>query len=79
MPYDNARSLAIVAKQKSAEVADVVIAVLFRDSDGASSAGRGNWQNKYDTILKGFEHEQFSHGVAMVPNPKSESWLLCAL
>jgi len=29
--------------------------------------------------LKGFEQESFEHGVPMIPNPKSEAWLLCAL
>jgi len=30
-------------------------------------------------MLNGFAHEGFDSGVPMLPNPKSEAWLLCAL
>lgn len=30
-------------------------------------------------MLNGFAYEEFQCGVPMVPNPKSEAWLLCAL
>jgi len=77
--FYNARALAQCANALAAEIGDDVIAVLFRDSDGTASAGRGDWQTKYDSMLQGFEAEDFSHGVAMIPRPKSEAWLLCAL
>jgi len=77
--FENARLLAVVAKQKSVEVNDTVLAVLFRDSDGTASAGRGDWKNKRDSMVKGFEVEAYEFGVPMVPNPKSEAWLLCAV
>ncbi|EIK44761.1 hypothetical protein O59_002484 [Cellvibrio sp. BR] len=77
--FENARTLAIAAKQKSEEVNDTVIAVLFRDADGTASAGRGNWRDKYASIVKGFAAENYDLGVAMLPNPKSEAWLLCAV
>lgn len=78
--YENARALAIAAKEKSAEINDTVIAVLFRDSDGTASAGRGHWESKRQSILDGFEQEDFKeYGVAMIPKPKSEAWLLCAV
>lgn len=77
--FNNARALAQCAKELAAEIGDDVIAVLFRDSDGTASAGRGDWQTKYDSVLQGFEAEGFPHGVAMIPRPKSEAWLLCAL
>lgn len=77
--FNNARALAQCANALAAEIGDDVIAVLFRDSDGTASAGRGDWQAKYASILEGFEAEGFSYGVAMVPKPKSEAWLLCAL
>ncbi|MCH1925486.1 hypothetical protein L9G74_12205 [Shewanella sp. C32] len=76
--YENARALASLAKQKSIEVQDKVIAVLFRDSDGTASANRGNWSDKRESMLRGFNDEEYSLGVAMVPKPKSEAWLLCA-
>lgn len=77
--FHNARALAQCAKALAVEVGDDVIAVLFRDSDGTASAERGDWKTKYDSILEGFKAERFSYGVAMMPKPKSEAWLLCAL
>lgn len=77
--FENARALAIAAKAKSVEIEDTVIAVLFRDSDGTASASRGDWQNKRNSMIAGFEAEDFNFGVAMVPKPKSEAWLLCGL
>lgn len=77
--YRNARALALCAKEKAAELNDVVVAVLFRDSDGAASAGRGLWKDKWQSMLDGFEVEGFKTGVPMLPKPKSEAWLLCAL
>ena len=77
--YENARTLAAAAKAKAEEVGDNVIAVLFRDSDGTASAGRGNWRDKRNSMINGFKVEEFGWGVAMIPKPKSEAWLLCAL
>lgn len=77
--YENARAMAVVAKMKSEEIKDQVVAVLFRDSDGTVSADRGNWRDKRESMCKGFKAEDFDLGVAMVPKPKSEAWLLCAL
>ena len=77
--FNNARALAQCAQVLADEIDDDVIAVLFRDSDGTASAGRGDWQTKYNSVLQGFEAEGFPHGVAMIPMPKSEAWLLCAL
>lgn len=76
--FNNARALAIAAKMKSREVNDAVIAILFRDSDGTASAGRGNWQNRRNSMIEGFRAEAYEFGVPMVPKPKSEAWLLCA-
>lgn len=77
--YENARSLAVAAKQKAEEKQSAVIAVLFRDADGTASADRGNWQDKYNSMKKGFEAEGYPFGVPMLPKPKSEAWLLCAV
>ncbi len=30
-------------------------------------------------MIKGFDYEHFAGGVPMIPKPKSEAWLLCAL
>jgi hypothetical protein len=77
--FNNARVLARIAKAKATLLKDEVVAVLFRDSDGTASAGRGLWQEKRESMLHGFEEEGFSKGVPMIPKPKSEAWLLCAL
>ncbi|MBE0435560.1 MAG: hypothetical protein IBX56_07120 [Methylomicrobium sp.] len=78
--FENARALAIAAQRKSLEInGDKVIAVLFHDSDGTASAGRGDWANKRQSILAGYAVENYEYGVAMMPKPKSEAWLLCAV
>lgn len=74
--YQNARALASLARDLKEED---VIAVLFRDGDGTASSRQTLWQNKMQSMLNGFEVEQFSTGVPMVPKPKSEAWVLCAL
>ena len=75
----NARALAIEAKKLELELNDTVVAVLFRDADGTQSSGRGEWQAKWDSMKNGFVDEGFNRGVPMVPKPKSEAWLLCAV
>ncbi|NOQ35509.1 MAG: hypothetical protein GQ569_06390 [Methylococcaceae bacterium] len=75
----NARALAIEAKKLEEELNDSVLAVLFRDADGTQSSSRGEWQAKWNSMLKGFQEEDFKRGVPMIPKPKSEAWLLCAL
>jgi hypothetical protein len=77
--FENARALAIAAQLKSEQIGDKVIAVLFRDSDGTASARRGDWANKRNSILAGFAVENYPYSVAMLPKPKSEAWLLCAV
>jgi hypothetical protein len=77
--FNNVRLLARIAKEKQDEKDDEVVAILFRDSDGTASSGRGEWADKRQSMLNGFEHEQFPRGVPMIPKPKSEAWLLCAL
>jgi hypothetical protein len=74
--FNSARILAKIARELKN---DDVIAVLFRDSDGTASAGRGLWADKHASMLDGFAEEGFANGVPMLPKPKSEAWLLCAL
>ena len=76
----NAIALAKVAKEKSNELDDEdVIAILFRDSDGTNSTSKGMWEDKIASIENGFKMEKFTKGVGMIPKPKSEAWLICAL
>ena len=76
----NAITLAKIAKEKSKELKDDdVIAILFRDSDGTNSTSKGMWEDKVESIENGFKMEKFIRGVAMIPKPKSEAWLICTL
>lgn len=77
--YRNACALALCAIDKEAELHDEVIAILFRDSDGTASADRGLWKSKWDSIIKGFSDLGFEQGIPMIPKPKSEAWIICAL
>lgn len=77
--FNNARALARIAHDIESELNDKVVAVLFRDSDGTASAGRGLWEEKVQSMLDGFAEERFDRGVPMVPKPKSEAWVICAL
>jgi hypothetical protein len=74
--YKNARALALLAQELDSEE---MIVVLFRDADGTASSDRGEWQDKWNSMLAGFEIEGMATGVPMIPKPKSEAWLLCAL
>lgn len=75
----NTQALAEVAKQLAVDKNDKVVAVLFRDADGTASSGRGEWQAKWRSMSRGFRAQEFYNGVPMIPKPKSEAWLLCAL
>ena len=77
--FKNARGLAQLAKARAVRDDCAVAAVLFRDSDGTVSSERSLWHDKVDSMEAGFEVEGFDLGVPMVPKPKSEVWLLCAL
>lgn len=77
--FRNARALAAIANEKSRQAGSPVIAILFRDSDGTASAGRGLWEQKWQSMLDGFSAEQCPTGVPMLPKPKSEAWLICSL
>jgi len=76
--YENARRLALKASQMQVDLGRVVIPVLFRDADGAQSSGRGEWSAKWVSMLNGFSAGQCEFGVPILPQPKSEAWLLCA-
>ncbi len=75
----NANTLGVMAKALQKETGVEVIAVLFRDTDKTNAAARTLWQEKNDSIQFGFQRAEFTRGVAMLPLPKSEAWLLCAL
>lgn len=75
----NAQALGLLATQASAQEEQPVLAVLFRDGDGVRATPAGEWQEKVDSMHRGFALVGCDTGVPMVPRPKSEAWLLCAL
>jgi hypothetical protein len=77
--YKNARLLARISREQERQINDDVVAVLFRDSDDTASDGRGLWDDKRQSMLDGFEIEKFKRGVPMIPKPKSEAWIICAV
>ena len=74
----NARCLAILAKQLQPEQ-PIVLPILFRDADGTASSDRGEWGDKWKSILDGFQAEGIHWGVPVLPRPIVEAWILCAL
>ena len=67
--FNNARILSRIAKEQASKRNDDVVAVLFRDSDGTASAGRGFWEEKRQSMLDGFDEEKFAGGA---DDPKTE-------
>jgi hypothetical protein len=72
--YKNAYTLGQIALEKGCDVA-----ILFRDADGTHSTVPSNWRTLVQSILDGFEDSGFQNGVAMVPKPTGEAWILCCL
>lgn len=78
--YINAWMLGEAAKDFEQLHNDIAIAVLFRDSDGTHTAGASEWSAKWQSMHSGFQRAGLgARGVPMLPKPKSEAWLLCAV
>ena len=77
--FKEARALARLALEETRNEGSPHGAVLFRDADGTRSTERGRHQTRLRSIQDGFAAEGFDLGVPMVPKPKSEAWLICAL
>lgn len=77
--YKNARAFARIAIEREHARNDEVVAILFRDSDGTAAAGRSLWEDKRQSMIDGFDDESFDRGVPMIPKPKSEAWIICAV
>lgn len=75
----NAQVLGLLAKADSQDSKQPVVAVLFRDADSTRSSSRKQWEEKFESIRRGFALAEFHAGVPMLPRPKSEAWLLCGL
>ena len=77
--YKNALGLSKIAKEKCEEKSDNdVIAVLFRDCDGTGTSSSTLWNDKIKSMEIAFGQVGIN-GIPMIPNPKSEAWLICAL
>jgi hypothetical protein len=74
--YNNARALALLAKELKKEN---LVVVLFRDGDGTRISQRQELENKFQSMLNGFQVEGLTTGVPIIPKPKSEAWWLCVL
>lgn len=78
--YINAWMLGEEAQRLALAEEDRAIAVLFRDCDGTRSAAASLWQDKWQSMRNGFDRSPLGlRGVPMLPKPKSEAWLLCAV
>lgn len=77
--FKGARALAKLAKQETENDETPRAVVFFRDADGTRSTERGLYEARVKSMIDGFEIEEFYLGVPMVPKPKSEAWLICAL
>lgn len=59
---------------------DKAIAILFRDTDGTRSTQKNLWETKFSSMEMGFQQSGLGiRGVPMLPKPKSEAWMLCAV
>jgi hypothetical protein len=77
--FKNAYALGTYASGIEEENECETMAVLFRDADGTRSTQSGLWEGKVKSMNLGFVAAGYPRGVPMVPKPKSEAWLLCAV
>ena len=79
----SSHALALLAFELSSEQADApVVAVFFRDCDGTRTTPLSRYDALYESIKGpkgGFGGAGLLSGVPMLPKPKSEAWLLCAV
>lgn len=75
----NAQVLGLLAKNLMHNRQDDVVAVLFRDADQTRACNADAWEERRQSMKNGFRLAEFDNGVPMIPRPKSEAWLLCAL
>lgn len=76
--FHNAWTLGCIALEQESARNDRGIAVLHRDSDPTTSSKSAEWASKFKSMHDGFLRAGYDRGVAMLPKPISEAWLLCA-
>jgi hypothetical protein len=70
--YDQAAALAHEAKKQ-----DICGAIYFQDCDRTSrEPSAKTWETLHNAVTLGFQKENFTEGVPMIPNPRSEVWFL---
>jgi len=77
-----ARALGCVAHYLADKTKRTVIPIFFRDYDGSHSRRPEEAKKIFESIVgekQGFGQLNIKSGVAMLPRPTSEVWLLCAL
>ena len=75
----NYKALLAVSYKLSKETECDVLPILFRDTDGSQSEQRNKlWTNKRKSIANCINSNEI-YVCPMLPNPKSEAWLLCPL
>lgn len=75
-----AQALAAVALALGAKLRTPVVAVYFRDCDGSAASASTRHDELYRSMQeRGFHVFGLKSGVPMIPKPKSEAWLICAL
>jgi hypothetical protein len=77
--FKSARALGSMAVKREADGLGPHMAVLFRDCDGTRSDTQRRWDDLHKSMVDGFAVANTERGVPMIPNAKSEVWLLCAV
>ena len=74
-----AAALAEFAMQSEGAYGGPSVAVFFRDSDGTQASPDDHWEQFTEAVEAGFRAVGYRGGVPMIPKPKQEAWLLCAM
>ena len=75
-------ALAEITKEHFPETWGNSLAVYFHDCDGTRSELDREPQmqaNRVKAVQSGFKAAEYAHGVAMIPKPTSESWIICSV
>ena len=71
----NALGLANIAKRME----EPTCAVLFRDSDWTHNSSKHQYEEQWLSFEAGFAEAEYENWIGLLPRPKSEVWLLCAM
>lgn len=75
-----AQALAALALALGEKKNTAVVAIYFHDCDGSNTSPSTRLEDLYCSMQhRGFQVFGLKSGVPMIPKPKSEAWLICAL